>query len=74
MIEATIEIGGMSCSHCVAAVKRALESLDGVKVDDVTVGSSAVRYDPAAVTPGQLARAVEAEGYTARVRQHPVNS
>jgi copper chaperone len=60
-----LDVQGMSCGHCVAAVKGALAGLDGVRVDDVQIGSAVVEYDPAAVTPEQIAQAVAAEGYAA---------
>ncbi len=66
MEQTTIAIQGMSCGHCVASVKGALGRLDGVQVQDVKVGSATVEYDPRAVTPERIARAVEAEGYPAR--------
>ena len=67
MKQATIGIEGMSCGHCVAAVKQALGRLDGVEVQEVKIGSATVSYDPASVSPERIAQAVEAEGYTARV-------
>jgi copper chaperone CopZ len=68
MQQATIDIQGMSCSHCVASVKRALGGLHGVEVQEVQVGSATVSYDPVRVTPGRIAEAIEQEGYTAEVR------
>ena len=67
MEQAKIAIEGMSCGHCVAAVKGALGQLDGVQVKDVAIGSATVAYDPAAVTPERIARAVADEGYAAQV-------
>jgi copper chaperone CopZ len=67
MEQTRIAIKGMSCGHCVAGVRRALEGLDGVEVREVTVGSATVAYDPAAVTPAEITGAVEAEGYPAQV-------
>ena len=64
MKQAAIEIQGMSCGHCVASVKRALGALPG-EVASVDVGSAHVRYDPVAVSPEQIAGAVEEEGYSA---------
>jgi len=63
MSKLTMKIDGMSCGHCVAAVREALTELPGVQVDDVRIGSAAVRYDPAAVTPEQVADAVRDAGY-----------
>ena len=67
MEQTTITIQGMSCGHCVAAVKGALGQLDGVQVKEVKVGSATVAYDPQAVTPERIAQAVSAEGYAAQV-------
>lgn len=58
----------MSCGHCVAAVKRALGDLAGVEVRDVQIGAAQVAFDPAVVSPEQIASAVEDEGYTVRGR------
>ena len=63
MESTTIGISGMSCGHCVAAVKRALDGLEGVEVREVKVGSATVDYDPRAVSPERIAQAVEDEGY-----------
>lgn len=67
MEQTTIAIQGMSCAHCVAAVKGALHRLEGVQVQDVKIGSAQVAYDPAAVTPARIAEAVADEGYAATV-------
>ena len=63
----TITITGMSCGHCVAGVKHALGQLGGVEVREVKVGAATVAYDPGAVTPERIVRAIEDEGYGARV-------
>lgn len=62
-----LTIDGMSCGHCVSAVKRALEALPGVAVDDVRIGAATVRYDEAASTPDQIVAAVAEEGYQPRL-------
>lgn len=61
----SLEITGMRCGHCVGAVRRALESMDGVVVEQVRVGSAEVRFDPAAQPPAAIAAAVDAAGYGA---------
>ena len=66
MQRVTLRIDGMSCGHCVRAVRSALEGVDGVRVEDVTVGSAVVAYDPARADPERIARAVAEEGYAAR--------
>jgi len=60
----TIQIDGMSCSHCVNAVTQALKGLDGVRVEQVTVGTATVSYDPAATSEARIADAIADEGYT----------
>ena len=64
MENTTLQITGMSCGHCVGAVRGALAALKGVEVQDVTIGRAAVRFDPAVVTREQLVDAVEDQGYT----------
>ena len=59
----TMEISGMSCGHCVAAVQKSLKALDGVQVEQVQIGSAVVSYDPGAVSPDRIREAVEDEGY-----------
>ncbi len=65
----TINISGMTCSHCVSGVTRALDALDGVEVRNVAVGSATVSYDPARTSPDKLEKAVEAAGYQVRPTQ-----
>lgn len=40
-----LRIEGMSCQHCVRAVKEALTGVDGVRVAEVAVGSARVECD-----------------------------
>lgn len=65
MNRTTLEIEGMSCGHCVASVKNALDRLEGVAVERVAVGTAIVAYDPAVVSPEQIAKAVTGAGYAA---------
>jgi len=64
-LELTIE--GMSCEHCVRAVRGRLERTPGVKVDDVQVGSATIEYDPTKTSVDDLEEAIADEGYTAFV-------
>ena len=59
----TIGINGMSCSHCVAAVRKALESVPGLTVDAVTIGSASVSIDPARGSLAAAEAAIDAAGY-----------
>ena len=63
----TLAIDGMSCGHCVGAVRRALEELEGVNVEQVGIGSATVQLDPARATAETLTTAIEDAGYQAHV-------
>jgi copper chaperone len=65
MTRTTLKIDGMSCGHCVTAVKKALLDLDGVTVENVAVGTATVQYDPAVASPEKIAEAISDAGYTA---------
>ena len=60
-----LDIEGMSCDHCVRAVRTALEGVDGAEVERVAIGSATVRYDPARTSPDAITNAVADEGYEA---------
>lgn len=62
-----LRIEGMSCDHCVRAVRGALEQVNGVTVEQVHVGSARVTYDPSTTTATQIVDAVNDEGYLAQV-------
>jgi copper chaperone len=66
MKQTALKIEGMSCGHCTRAVTQALQGLDGVEIEQVEIGSAALRYDPARLDPEQITRAIEEEGYTVR--------
>lgn len=63
MASTELRIEGMSCGHCVSAVKKALEAVDGVTAVEVEVGRARVEADPARAGRARLARAIEDEGY-----------
>jgi len=65
MSQATLKIDGMSCGHCVAAVKKALEAVEGVSVQNVAIGSATVSYDPAVTSADTIVAAVDDAGYSA---------
>ena len=62
-IELTIE--GMTCEHCVRAVKTRLSSTPGVEVERVDVGSAVIRLDPGTTKLEAVEDAIADEGYTA---------
>lgn len=43
----TITISGMSCGHCVSAVRKALTEVTGVAVQDVQIGTAVVGVESA---------------------------
>ena len=65
MNRTTLKIEGMSCGHCVMSVRKALEVLDGVKVESVSIGAASVEYDPAVASTEDIVEAVSDAGYTA---------
>jgi copper chaperone len=66
MIEKMLDVEGMSCAHCKAAVEGELRALPGIeKADaDVARGIVEVRYDESKVGTEDLERAIEEAGYT----------
>jgi copper chaperone len=63
MSKAELKIEGMSCMHCVMAVKKALMETKGVKDAQVEMGKAVVTYDEGQVKPEALAEAVTKAGY-----------
>ncbi len=61
-----IEIGGMTCGHCTASVKRALSALPGVTVEEVKVGSATVSFDRSTTDDAAISSAIERAGYRVR--------
>jgi len=66
MIEKTLDVEGMSCAHCKAAVEGELRALPGIeKADaDIARGTVEVRYDESKVGTEDLEKAIEEAGYT----------
>lgn len=63
MAETKIEIEGMSCQHCVMAVKKALGAVPGITESDVTIGRALVKYDESKTTKGDIEATIEKAGY-----------
>jgi copper chaperone CopZ len=64
----TIHIEGMTCGGCAVSVRQALAKRAGVKSVEVSFEQkrAIVKYDPAKVTPEQLAEAINQIGFKAR--------
>lgn len=59
-----IEIVGMTCEHCVRAVRNRLASTAGVEVVEVRIGAADIRQDPSKVSRDEISDAISDEGYT----------
>lgn len=65
MKQLKLEVSGMSCGHCVGAVREALAAVPGVRVEEVRIGSAAVSFDETKTNVGDLVDAVADAGYEA---------
>jgi len=65
MANATINVNGMSCAHCAAAVKNAVEALPGVSGASVSLEAktAVVEYDEGRVSIGAIKDAITEEGF-----------
>jgi len=57
-----ITIEGMTCNHCVMAVKRELSKLD-ILVKDVSIGKAEVEYNENKIDMSKIVKAIEDAGY-----------
>ncbi len=62
-----LKVSGMTCDHCQHAVKKALESVEGVNGASVDLNSGLAQVEGAADIAALIA-AVEEEGYQASVQ------
>ena len=63
MINEKIKIDGMSCGHCIMAVRKELSRLP-LKIKDVSIGSAEIEYDEAKVTSDEIKKAIVNSGYS----------
>ena len=63
-----LTVEGISCQHCVHAVKASVGALAGVEGVDVSLEKKIVTvgYDPALVGLPAIKAAIEDEGYTVK--------
>lgn len=59
----TLTIEGMSCGHCVSAVKEALGSLEGVRIEEVQIGHAVVETGSDSPSEQAFRTAIEEEGF-----------
>ncbi|CAL5220469.1 g2492 [Coccomyxa viridis] len=66
---ARIQIGGMTCSACCAAIESALDTLPGVTnaVLSLIQQQARIEYHPNLITPEQLLRTIEEAGFETRL-------
>jgi copper chaperone len=63
MAETKLAIEGMSCQHCVMAVKKALGGVPGILESNIQVGSAAVKYDETKIKNEDIEAKIENAGY-----------
>lgn len=62
-VKKSYTISGMSCQHCVMAVKKELAKLENLDAAEVRVGAADVEYDPARVDEAAIRAAIIEAGY-----------
>jgi copper chaperone len=62
----TLNVNGMSCQHCVHAVKSSVGALAGVRSVDVSLEKKLVTvgFDPGVTSLDAIKHAITDEGYT----------
>lgn len=60
-----LTIAGMTCGHCVSAVREALSALPGVEVHHVRIGHASLLLEPGAASPAAVIEAIREAGYQA---------
>lgn len=65
MEKITLNVEGMTCSHCEKAVKIAIGGLDGVEnvMVDLSGNTVQIEYDPDKLTFARFKTVIEEEGY-----------
>ena len=61
--ETRIAVEGMSCQHCLMAVKKALGGVPSILESTVQVGSASVKYDEAKIKKEDIENTIEKAGY-----------
>lgn len=61
-MRSTFKVEGMSCQHCVMAVKKEVQKLD-VKFLDVRIGEVIVEFDESYTTHDKIIEAITEAGY-----------
>ena len=64
LVTKVLNIEGMSCGHCVMAVRKELSKFPDIFVEEVEVGKAVVKFDESKVNDQDIIRAVEGAGYS----------
>ncbi|HSP88539.1 MAG TPA: cation transporter [Ignavibacteriaceae bacterium] len=62
MVNEIFKIEGMSCGHCIMAVKKELMKIP-VKIKDVSIGSAEVEYDDKKISKDEIKKTIANSGY-----------
>ncbi len=65
MTRVELKVAGMSCGHCVARVKKALEQVDGVREAEVSLDPGHAVVHGEGLDPALLVAAIDDAGYDA---------
>jgi copper chaperone len=57
------KIEGMSCGHCIMAVRKELGKLDNIKINDVQIGKATVEFDESKSEENRIIKAIEEAGF-----------
>ncbi|OKP86483.1 copper resistance protein CopZ [Paenibacillus helianthi] len=63
MSNATLNVEGMSCGHCVSAVEKAVSGVGAAAKVDLQAKTVAVDYDENKVSLSAIKAAIEDQGY-----------
>lgn len=62
-MEKVYKIDGMSCHHCVMAVKKEISKLD-IKSLEVKIGEAKVQFDETKIKPESIKQSIITAGYS----------
>ena len=58
-----LTLTGMSCGHCVMAVKEALSGIEGITTDSVEIGKAVISTENYKAVENAISAALEEEGF-----------
>lgn len=64
MTEISIKIEGMTCGHCVARIKKAIDIIQGISESDVRIGLARVKFDENKTNKEAIENAISDAGYS----------